>query len=276
MSAGRKRKADDEPQDSDRMSTSPTPANRQLPHALTPRRIKRTRTNTSGGRPLALPRLLETLNADDMRQLLHDICDEHPDISHAVVTKAPRPNIDTTLAVLAKYETTFREAFPIGNRPSSDYAYNRVRQAMLELIDAMKDFTPHFLPPHETQPTLSMTYLNAVTDMIHRLPDWDSYQHNRHKHEAYDEISRAWALVVREAAKRAGGFHLQFGGWDQKLLKHNELSGGRMEEAVQELRAGTGLAGTAASGAMDERASIRQQLFSGTYGQDLSVGTAGW
>lgn len=274
--SGRKRKADDEPQDADRMSTSPTPANRQLPHATAARRIKRTRTDTHG-RPLALPRLLETLTADDMRRLLQAISDDHPEIGHEVIKKAPRPSVESTLAVLAKYEADFRESFPLGNRPTSDYSYNRVRQAMIQLIDALKDFTPHFLPPHETQPTLSMTYLDAVTNMIHRLPNWDSYQHNRHKHEAYDEISRAWALVVREAAKRAGGFHLQFGGWDQKLYKHNEESGGRMEEVMQELRSNTGFVSAGpATGGLDDRASIRQQLLYGTYGQDLSVGTGGW
>ena len=101
---------------------------------------------------------------------------------------------------------------------------------------ALADFTPHFLPPQETQATLSLGYLDAVTNMIHRLPDWDTFQHQRHKNDAYDDISKAWALVIKEAAKRAGGFHLSFGGWDQKLVEHNVKSNGKLEEAVNELR----------------------------------------
>lgn len=129
---------------------------------------------------------------------------------------------------------------------------------------------------------LSLTYLNAVTDMIHRLPDWDSYQHQRHKHDAYDEISKAWALVIREASKRAGGFRLQFGGWDQKLVEHNQKSGERLEEAVDELKASLGFMQSTGGGSggeggvSEERANIRQQLFSGTYGQGLGVGTGRW
>lgn len=284
--SGRKRKASEEP-DNDRMSTSPTASpslsSRNLPSASahTHRSIKRTRTGQAIGRPLALPRLLETLSADEMRLLLQNVADQHPELQQEIVTKAPRPSIESTLSVLSKYEEAFREAFPLGNRPTSDYSYNRVRQHLLQLIDALRDYTPHFLPPQEMQTMLSLTYLESVTNIIHRLPDWDSFGHQRHKNEAYDEIGKAWALVIREASKRAGGFHLQFGGWDQKLVEHNQKSGGRLEEAVNELRSALGFmqAGSgsgAAPGVSDERVNIRQQLFSGTYGQQLGVGQGGW
>lgn len=281
--SGRKRKASEEP-DNDRMSTSPTNSpsvqNRSLPSGG--RIIKRTRTNMSGGRPLPVNRLLQTLSADDMRQLLQNICDERPDIRHEIVTKAPRPSVESTLAVLDKYEHDFREAFPLGNRPTSDYTYNRVQQHLRQLIEALRDFTPYYLPPQETQTQLSLTYLDSVTNIIHRLPDWDTYQHQRYKNEAYDEIGRAWALVIREASKTAGGFRLQFGGWDQKLVEHNQKSHGKMEEALNELKSAVGFmqagvaASTAESSAMNDRAAIRQSLFSGTYGQGLGVGPSQW
>jgi len=279
--SGRKRKASEEP-DNDRMSTSPSASPsmsaRALPSTSTHRSTKRSRTGLSGGRPLAVPRLLETLSADEMRQLLQNVCDEHPELQQEITAKAPRPSIESTLSVLSKYEDDFRKAFPLGNRPTSDYSYNRVRQHLLQLIEALRDYTPQFLPPHETQTMLSLTYLEAATNMIHRLPVWDSYQHHRHKNDAYDDIAKAWALVIRESTKRAGGFHLQFGGWDSKLVEHNQKSGGSLEEALNELRAALGFMQNLSSvgGVPDERASIRQQLFSGTYGQELGVGPVAW
>lgn len=286
--SGRKRKADDE-LDNERMSTSPSPSlpNRGFPSAGPHRTIKRTRTHTSAGRPLPLPRLLQTLSADELRNLVQNICNERPDIQETIVTKAPRPSVDSTLTVLVKYEQDLRDAFPLGNRHTSDYAYNRVRQNLLQLIEALRDYTPYYLPPQETQTGLSLTYLDAVTNMIHRLPDWDTYQHQRHKNEAYDEIGRAWALVIREAAKTAGGFRLQLGNWDQKLVEHNQKSNGRMGEAVSELQSATGYMQTSAGAqatpqqqppsAMDQRASIRQQLLSGTYGApELGVSRGQW
>ncbi|KAK3072403.1 Tethering factor for nuclear proteasome sts1 [Teratosphaeriaceae sp. CCFEE 6253] len=283
MSSGRKRKASEEP-DQDRMSTSPTAspsfASRHLPSSNTRRASKRTRTGAAVGRPLALPRLLETLSAHEMRQLLQNVAEQHPELQREIVSAAPRPSVESTLSVLSRYEADFREAFPLGNRPTSDYTYNRVRQHLCQLIDALRDYTPHFLPPQEPQAIVSLNYLDAVTNTLHRLPDWDSYQHHRHKNEAYDEIAKAWALVIREASKRAGGFHLQFGGWDQKLVEHNQKSGGKLEEAVNELRLALGFmqAGSSSSpaGVSDERANIRQQLFSGSYGQQLGVGHGGW
>ncbi|KAF2210448.1 hypothetical protein CERZMDRAFT_60681 [Cercospora zeae-maydis SCOH1-5] len=280
MSASRKRKASEEP-DHDRMSTSPTIAGRQLPAP----RSKRTRTGAAQGRPLALPRLLETLSADQMRQILQNICDQHPELQQELVTKAPRPSVESTLQVLSRYETTFQQAFPLGNRPTSDYSYNRVRTHLRELIDAVREYTPHFLPPQETSDSISLQYLDSVTNMIHRLPDWDTFQHQRHKNEAYDEIAKAWALVIKEAAKRAGGFHLQFGGWDHKIVEHNQKSSGKMAEAVNEVNVALGFMQSASSsssqhppGVSEERASIRQQLFSGTYGghHQLGIGQHGW
>jgi len=286
--SGRKRKATEELQDDDtRMSQSPSIspsiAHTELPSRATPSRvIKRPRKNLSG-RPLTLPRLLETLSADDMRNILRQICDRHTNVAAEVLSAAPRPSVQSTLSVLSTYEGSLRSSLPFGVRESSDYAYNRVRGALLELLDALKDFTPQFLPPNESQSAVSLEFLDNVTNLIHRLPNWDSYQHNRHKAEAYEEIAKAWALVVREAAKRGGGIQLQIGGWDEKLRRHNEMSQGKMDDAVNELRTNVvwaggniGEQGEASSGVGNDPASIRQQLFSGNYGLDTAVRVGPW
>ena len=284
--SSRKRKADDEGSsgdNDDRMSASPSSspamALRSLPQQNSSRSAKRVRTNITG-RPLALSRLLETLGADDMRNILRSICERHPDIGTEVVSTAPRPSVPSALDVLNSYETTFRASFPFGGRSSSDYSYNRVRQTLINLLEALKDFTPHFLPPNETQAATSLNFLDGATEIIHRLPDWDTYQHNRHKQEAYEEMAKAWASVIHEAAKRAGGIQLQYGGWDQKLSKHNEISGGRMQGAINELRGSLGWMGGdpvgSTPGGTAEPMSIRQQLLSGTYGMGAPVSVGPW
>jgi protein Cut8 len=279
----RKRKPEDDGNDLDtRMSASPSSSpsmpNRALPQSTpSSRRIKRPRTNING-RPLPLNRLLETLSADDMREMLRQICERHPDIGAEVASAAPRPSVQSALDTLNKYESTLRSSFPFGGSQTSDYAYNRVRQSLMDVLDALKDYTPNFLPPNEPQAATSLNFLDGATNLIHRLPNWESYQHNRHKSEAYEEMAKAWALVIREAAKRGGGIQLQFGGWDQKLAKHNDLSGGKMEEAVQVLRTSCGWMGGSeggqgsASAGPNDPTSIRQQLLSGTYGQSVRVG----
>jgi protein Cut8 len=190
-----------------------------------------------------------------------------------------------------------RASVPFGNRMTSDYAFNRVRGPLIELLDALRDYTQNFLPPRETQTSVSLKFLDEVTNMLHRLPNWDSYQNQRHKHEAYEEISMAWALVIREAAKKAGGFQLRVGHWDEKLGKHNDASGGRLGEAMEALReslswmggnqdeSSAGHAGPSnlqsgmggSSGGRNPGVpSIREQLFSGTYGMGSGGRMGGW
>lgn len=270
MSA-RKRKADDDfdQRSYDEGSTSPT-ATRQIA-----RPSKKIRNNNVAGRPLALPRLLETLDAETLRNVLQQICEKHPQIGQEVVTSAPRPSPGATFEVLKRYQTTLQEAFPFGGGYTA-YAYNRVRPQLEQLIEAISDYVPHYLPPNESSSTTSLNFLDGVTNIIHQLPDWDSQQHRYHKDDAYDEISRAWALVISEASKRGGGFHLHHGEWDLKTRKHNAQSGGRMQVAENALGNNLGWMGATGASANQDRESIRNQLFSGTYGSNFPVRSGLW
>ena len=270
----RKRKADDDGLD-DKMSISP-----QNSPAFAPRTIarpsKKVRANEVAGRPLALPRLLETLDAESLRSVLQTICERHPDIGSEVIASAPRPSVAATLDVLSQYQDKLRDAFPFGGNSGSDYAYNRVKQPLTDLTDALADFTPHYLPPHESQTSVSLSYLDSATKIIHDVPEWDSQSHKYHKDNAYDEISKAWALVINEASKRGGGFQLHSGGWDQRLAKHNEQSGGRMQPAVNALGSNLGWMGGSSSMGSGDPGSIRNQLLSGSYGTNVPVRVGLW
>lgn len=269
--ASRKRKADEE---NDEMSVSPSssPAisSRQL--SRPPKKVRA--AHDLSGRPLPLPRLLETLDTAQLRMVLQTICERHPDLGQEVVNGAPRPTVSAALDVLGEYQDKLRAAFPFGHS-SSDYTYFRVKQPLAALIDAISDFTPQYLPPTEQQTGLSLQYLEGATKIIHALPDWESQQYRYHKDNAYDEISKAWALVITEAAKRGGGIMLHTGGWDQTLAKHNQQSGGRLGQAMNAMSSEVGWMGTnpnaPASGSSDPN-SILNQLMNGTYGSPVRVG----
>ncbi|EGX51816.1 Tethering factor for nuclear proteasome sts1 [Orbilia oligospora] len=239
--ASKKRKASPEDGDDDRMSASPTAspnlANRNIPGGppTQSRNIKRARTSVTG-RPLPLPRLLETLDANGLKSLLRTLCERNPQLTAEISAVAPKPTVSSSLNLLHNYENAVRQSFPYGGNPEGDYAYNRVRPALLELLDALSDYTPHFLPPNEQSFSNGLEFLDGATSIIHRLPNWENPIHNHHKNIAYEEISKAWILLLKETAKRGGGISLQYDGWDGKLQRHNEQSGGRLEPAIAELR----------------------------------------
>ena len=261
-------------------SVSPTSSPKGLPQSLpTTRSLKRQRSGAVG-RPLSLSRLLETLDTDALRGVLKAICDNHSAIANEVEKSAPRPSVASALDVLKSYENRLQEAFPFGNNTSSDYAFNRVRQPLMALLEALNDFTPHFLPPNESQVSFSLSFVDGATDIIHRLPNWDNFQNNLYKQNAYEEISRAWILVLKEAGKRAAGIQLQYDGWDSKLARHNEQAGGRLGAVIEELNSILGWQGRNAlhqqPQARDDIGNIRQELLSGTYGTNFPVKVGPW
>jgi len=267
MASSKKRKADD---DNDEMSVSPSSSPAISIRQVT-RPSKKVRAgNDVVGRPLPLPRLLETLDTTQLRRVLQTICERHPDLGREVVSGAPRPSVESALSVLGEYQEKLRAAFPLG-ATSSDYTYFRVKQPLAALIDAISDFTPQYLPPTEQQANLSLQYLDGATEVIHALPNWDGQQYRYHKNNAYDEISKAWALVITEAAKRGGGFMVHTGGWDQVLAKHHQRSGGRLEQAINALAIEVGWIG---HGANAQPASGGQQTDSGTLLLDQIIGGA--
>jgi protein Cut8 len=269
--SSRKRKADEE---NDEMSVSPqsSPAttSRQLSR---PSKKFRASHDLLAGRTLSLPRLLETLDTTQLRTVLQTICERHPDIGHEIVTGAPRPSSASALQVLGEYQDKFKAAVPYGVS-SSDYTYYRVKQPLAALVDAISDFTPQFLPPIETQANVSLQYLDGATKIIHELPNFDSISYRHHKDGAYEEISRAWALVITEASKRGAGFALHTGGWDQTLTKHNQQSGGKLQAAMDAMvHAGwTGSNSHSSGHASSDPNSILNQLMNGTYGSPVRVG----
>ncbi|KAF3906197.1 hypothetical protein ABW20_dc0101300 [Dactylellina cionopaga] len=249
FAGSKKRKAsptdDADSQDNyDRMSASPTTspnlANRNIPAQPTQyRNLKRARTGVTG-RPLPLSRLLETLDSNGLKAILRSLCERHPQLTAEITALAPKPTVGSSLSLLHNYENTLRQSFPYGGNPEGEYAYNRVKPALLELLDALSEYTPHFLPPNEQSLPNGFEFLDGATDIIHRLPNWENPIHNHHKNIAYEEISKAWILVLKETAKRGGGISLQYDGWDGKLQRHNEQSGGRLESTILELRSALG------------------------------------
>lgn len=238
----------------DHMRTSPTP---EAPV----RNIKKARVNVTG-RALPLSRIMEPMDSNALKQLIQNLCDRHPELLPEVSALAPRPTVQSALHTLEQYEKTLVENIPYGNK-LNDYSFHRTKPHLMSLLDALLDYTQHFLPPQESQPSTSLAFLDGATQIIHRLPNWDNDVNNRHKMNAYEEMTKAWVLVISEAAKKGAGIAMQYGGWDVKLARHDEASGGRMQLAMIEMR-------NALMGGVDTAARAKKTT---GFGFGLSTGT---
>ncbi|KAK9236487.1 Cut8 six-helix bundle-domain-containing protein [Lipomyces kononenkoae] len=200
---------------------------------------KRARTEIIG-RPLPLSRQLESLDARALKSIICLLADKHAYLVEEISSMAPTPTVSSSLELLARHLDRISSAFPYKGDPAGDYAYIRVRPHITGFLDAVGDYTPHFLPPREQQVGNCLQFLDGVTSLVHRLPDWRADANNALKYAAYDELSRAWSLVIREALKRANGIVLEYGGWREKIGKHNESAGGRLQSAVDAVDQGLG------------------------------------
>ncbi|KAG4303330.1 hypothetical protein PCK1_000294 [Pneumocystis canis] len=186
---------------------------------------------TRHGRSLPVTRLLEHLDASSLRNIIQILVNRHPTLSLEVVNLSSRPDLSSVISILNGMEEQVRRSFPYGGDSAGEYAYNRIRPVLQTLTDSLLEYTCIFLPPYETDRSLTLTFLDYITSMVHRFPEWNNPEHNYAKHELYDEISNAWVSTILSIAKEGSG-GINSHEWMEKLIKHNEVAGGRFKTVI--------------------------------------------
>lgn len=183
------------------------------------------------GRPLPLSRLLEDLDKSGLQELIKNLCERHPGLNNEIYKHAPKPSVSRALATLSTLERNVQTAFPFGGETKGEYAYNRVLPHIKELLNALMDYVPQFLPPVEEHALETLAFVDGATSIISRLPDWNNPNHALTKREAFEEINGAWIQGFKEASKRGAG--LGAASFLDRLRRWNESSGGMLDSATQ-------------------------------------------
>lgn len=191
--------------------------------------VKRIR-NLPTGRPLPLARLLHDLDKSGLQELVKSLCERHPGLSNEVYKHAPKPSVSQALSTLSQLERNVQTSFPFGGDVRGEYAYNRVLPSIKDLLCALMDYVPHFLPPNEEHALETLQFLDGATGIISRLPDWTNANHSLAKREAYEEMNGAWIQGFREAGKKGAGVGAM--PYLQKLRHWNEISDGALESVI--------------------------------------------
>jgi hypothetical protein len=145
-------------------------------------------------------------------------------ITSEIVATSSKISVSEVIDILSFYERKIPQALPVGGIIGSDNAYDLAKPQFMDFLNALSDFTPLFLPPNENQPDISLKYLEDATEIIHRLPEWDSQLHRHHKNNAYAKISRAWGVVINKLSMGDTQYQESY----RRLLEHHKVSGRRM------------------------------------------------
>lgn len=197
---------------------------------------KRARLERVTSRSLPVSRLVETLDKKALETLVTSLVQARPDLTQQIFSIAPTVTVNTALEALREKLERIYHGLPYKGDQGGDYAFLRVKPAIEDFLASLSDYTSHFLPPNEPQPSNSLAFLDAATMILHRLPNWNNPENNHFKQIAYDRIAEAWVIALQEASKRANGLGLAYGGWQQKLDQHNEMSHGLITPAVNCLK----------------------------------------
>lgn len=230
---GRKRKLISEL----RKRTTPRAVEKPDPERPEPHgRQKRSRTNRIVGQSLPVHRIIETLDHKLLQQLLQHAVASDPAVAQTIAKLAPKPTPKESLALMRAKCAAVAENVPYKVDAASDYSYTRVKPYLAELLSCLSDFILDMLPPIEVEVVSACTVLDAITDMIHELPNFANAEFQYTRAVAYEQLATLWVMVLDaervSAARAAAELDLQ-----RRLEKHDEVLGGKFGPALDVVKA---------------------------------------
>jgi hypothetical protein len=190
---------------------------------------------------LPLSRILETLEKDDLLNIITTLVAEHPGLEGPVAALLPRPTLTSATSHIQQAQKRLDASFPYSRfgQDRSDYAFNRVKPHLSELIELVSLYLTYFTEPsscppdqaHE-YPSLAFGFLKIASKAAAALPTWQSEEHNiEAKGSLYSLISSAWRVAINEISRRVRDEGRMYGAvlvgeWYRDLLtESNNLKG---------------------------------------------------
>lgn len=180
-------------------------------------------------------RMLDVMNKEQLVSLIVELMKKDQNVQYHVASSIPRPTVDIVRRLLIRSEKEVSLAVPYRRTgpDRSSYAFNRVRSKIAELKDRIFYYLDFFVQPssypleikHE-YPTMALSYLKLVTEIVHRLPTWDSEEHNQFcTKEIYQKLGLGWQMAIIELnrmIKEEGKMFDKYtvGTWASNLNEH--------------------------------------------------------
>ncbi|KAJ3316320.1 Tethering factor for nuclear proteasome sts1 [Blyttiomyces sp. JEL0837] len=214
-----------------------------------------TTTTTSKEIVLPLNRILETLNKQELLNIITSLVDQHPGLESPVAALLPRPTLSSASEHLKQCQKRLESSYPYskeyGQDNRSDYAHNRVRGHLAELREILSLYLTYFTEPasypsdqvHE-YPTGAFGFLVIAFKTALAMPVWNSHEHNESsRYEVLRWVAKGWRVAIAEIRRRVSEEGRMYGAslvgeWARDLAGMvNEVKGGfGFAEVMEEFR----------------------------------------
>ncbi|KAJ2310387.1 Tethering factor for nuclear proteasome sts1 [Coemansia sp. RSA 2611] len=229
-----KRKASSEDEAMDSSSPTPEPAARRI-RSAEPRRggsdelaavingsplrrrdgRKRTRVGGAGPSEVALDKLLEPLEAKDLRALLDTLVAQNPQLGAQVRQLVPQPTVSSACSQLERLQRRLLAAFPYNKAgpAADDYTFHRVRPALEELRDTIVMYLDHFTlqglagGSALSHPAEWFDLLAQATAVALRMPKWARAANDAVRGDTLRHLADGWLRAVLATARWADEGH---------------------------------------------------------------------
>ncbi|KAI8073666.1 Cut8 six-helix bundle-domain-containing protein [Thamnidium elegans] len=185
-----------------------------------------------------ISKLLATLDKDKLIELINDLVDSNPHLKTEVDAFIPPPTTQSISLVIANLEKKLQDSFPFNKTTArDDYSYNRVKPALIDIVNALLEYAEHFTCSPDEFPTTIFSYLHFATSVANRLPTWDNEAHNQIKRDLYTELINYWKKAIDIASSKLDQGKI-FGQqvvteWAKELAQHDAETHGLFSEVVQ-------------------------------------------
>lgn len=148
------------------------------------------------GEYLPINRLIETLNRPSINNLLSDLVKIHPQISKTIYDLQPKIDMQDAMSILTQKFDSISENLPYKGDVENDYSYLRIKPYLNEFLNCLSDFILNYLPPVELNILNSLTFIDFVTNMIIKLPEFSNNEYKYIKLKCFEQVSNTWLIIL--------------------------------------------------------------------------------
>ncbi|AWU74226.1 hypothetical protein CAS74_004199 [Pichia kudriavzevii] len=155
------------------------------------RMIKKNRNmNQIFGQKLSLSRLIETLDKEKLQNLVKNLINDNPELTDKIIESSPIITIDDALNELERKLDMILANIPYKVDITSDYSFLRVKTLVNDFFHSLSDYSLSFLPPVETDFTVSIKFLKRfLLEIFHNLPDFSAVEYKYYRNLTIEKFN---------------------------------------------------------------------------------------